>query len=521
MDKPPQIPKTDLRIVLENIDSLLRMMRCSVNAVSGQLLAMTAAVECITLTQKLRQTLQRWQVYLPFHESRDVNFKVWVDYLSRIHKSLNSRQSVLTGAPDYEYYPDIPFCMDLIDILGKELEPEDEKLEKNPEDSQYMSIFAPRYAESELQRDVEEYVGRVTELVDSISIMSDDDEQELRTRINKQAMSALRRQYAGHLHMLFRKQMSRQLVEQELLPKMRDYLNAVIEQPAMAYCLDMALDTLIDVMRQIDKFFSDNDMSSEQLLRLSMRLYYRYCPEVQTTTASMVHRWSTEWPIRKRKQRADEKRRQLFDGLSNKYGALGLNDYIDIDRPSPLTDYEFGRFLFANRHNLETEDVKSLFHDCFLIQQLNRLIDPAGTEADINAARLDHERKEIYNHLSELVRKAQWQGGMTAERIHHCFGQLLINQPSEIFWSLLTSRRNCNEEFRSLKLTWLNLVGYFRSRDYLKGGSLTLCRYFFPDNTDEGKNNYADHNAVNKGAGDRAGNDFHELIKMLDRYLKS
>jgi len=120
---------------------------------------------------------------------------------------------------------------------------------------------------------------------------------------------------------------------------------------------------------------------------------------------------------------------------------------------------------------------------------------------------------------------------MNAERVQHCFAQLLLSQSTEfeksvnapkytaIFWNLLLNRRGCDTDFRSLKLTWLNLVGYFRSRGLLEGGSLNLCRFFFPNDTPEGQYNDRDHNAVNKGAGDRAGNDFHDLAEALDSIL--
>lgn len=507
MSQSFQASRTDLRIVLDNIDVLLCQMRSSVNVVSRQLLAMAAAVECVTLSQKLRVTLQRWQVYLPFHECRDVNFKHWVRHLATIRKTLDSCQ----------YYPNHSFCLDLLDFDAAE------DGDETVADS--LPVFAPRYGESELQTDVREYVSRVDEQMNSLAQLSEDEEQEWRTNINKQAMSVLHKQYADHLYMVSRYDKSRHLVETEVLPKVRNYLNAVVGQPVMDYCLDMALDTLLYILRQMDQMFSA-DKSNQQFLRLSFRLYYRHCPDALQEANSIVHRWAAEWPRRGRKQRAIEKRDQLIEGLRQQYGTLGIADYIEIYRPEPLADPEFGHFLFASRHKLEIEHVKSLFQDCFLIQELNQLIDPAGAEADISVSRLDQNRKHIFQRLVELIRRAEWQGGMTSEHVQQCLARLLLKSaPStkegqtdidKIFWRLLTNRRNCEEEFRSLKLTWLNLVGYFRSRGFLKGGSLTLCRYFFPND----ERNDDDHNAVNKGAGDRAGNDFHDLIQALDDMLK-
>ena len=522
MSQSPQANRSDLLIILQNLDALLHQMRSSVNAVSGQLLTMAAAVECVTLTMKLRATLDRWQVYLPFHEFRDVDFSHWVQYLTAIHHSLDSRQSIQTGAYDYEYYPDYPFCLDLLDALKPGARPMAEQAADDRDGQGSLPLFAPRYAGSELETDVMEYVLRVDEQMGYLGSFSDDEELEWHTRIDKRAMSMLRKQYADHLRLLFRKSPPN-LVEQEILPKSRAYLNAIIGQPAMAYCLDMALDTLLDVMRQIDNLFS-TDKSSQQYLRLSLRLYYRHCPDARQKAISRVHRWASEWPERKRQLWAMEKRDQIAAALRQRYGTLRISDYIDIERPCPLTEFEFGHFLFASRHQLETDSVRILFQDCFLIQQLNHLIDPAGAAADIEAGQLSPHRKQTYQRLVELIRLAEWQGGMTSEQVQHCLADLLLKPEtpsdiSETFWILLTARRNCGDDFRSLKLTWLNLVGYFRSRGFLKGGSPALCRHFFPDGTPEGKGNNADYNAVSKGARNDVGNDFHDLVLVLDKQL--
>ena len=525
MDKPSHGDHTDLCTILSNIKILLSQTGSSVNAVSGQLLAMAIAVECVTLSQKLLLTLQRWQVYLPFHEYRDVKFGRWVSQLTAIRKTMDSYPGSVANAPDDEYYPDPSFCLDLLEMFGIDTESLEGFVDNGGTPSDGLYIFTPRYGESELQRDVMEYVSRLDDRKKCLIQLSEEEEQEWLTGVNKRAMGILHKQYTNYLYTVF---YDAHLVETEVLPKVRDYLNAVIEQPIMGYCLDMALDMLIDTLRQMNKLFSD-DKSSQQFLRLSLRLYYRHCPDALSEAISMVRYWSSEWSHRHRKQRAIEKREELIASLQKRYGALRIADYIEIDRPSPLTDSEFGHFLFASRHKLETDQVKSLFQDCFLIQQLNILIDPTGIEEDISASSLSPHRKQVYQRLGELVRQAEWKAGMTPERVQRCLTHLLLRPTppavdgqtdiGEVFWRLLTNRRNCGEEFRSLKLTWLNLAGYFRSRGFLSGGSLMICRHFFPDNTPEGRNNRADHNAVNKGARDDAGNDFRHLIQALDRQL--
>lgn len=486
---------SDLKVVLQHIDIQLCQLRGSIHAVSSQLLAVASAVECIALAQKLQRTLRRWHYYLPFHECADVDFKWWLNYLSLIHKDLH-----LIGGDK----PEASFCIDYLDLYNQEELP----------------CYAPRYEETELNTDVREYVERVNEQIGMIHSLSDEEESDWYSMIDNEAMRIFSKQYTDYLRMLYtgRNGYTAQRFQEQMLPEAKSYLRTITNQPVMAYCLDMALSTLIDNLRQIDDLFS-KDLSDSQLLRLSLRLYYRHCSETEQAANHEVHRWAQAWPARRRQERAHEKRQEILTDMRQRFSEPSLDEYIDTEHPSPLTDAEFGRFLFANRHTLSIEEVKKLFHDCFLIRELNHIIDPTGTEAEINAVCLSQERKVIYNRLMELVRKADWKGGMTQERVYHAFAQLLVTHPSDIFWTLLTNRRNCEGEFRSLKITWLNLVGYFRSRGFLKGGSLTLCRMFFPDESLEGKKNESDHNAVNKGAGDRASNNFHDLMKQLDEAL--
>ena len=527
----PEIPPTDLRAVLDNIDKALLLMRSSLNSVSGQLFGMAAAVEFITLAQKLRQTLERWRIYLPFHEARDVNFKFWVDYFSKMHKSLDCRQRIEPGAPDYEYYPGNPFCVDLIDQLSPEAIPSEFPVDEDEEEHPRMPIYSPRYPETKLDRDVKEYVGRVDDLLEHLSSLSDDEELDWRTEINKMAMSSLRRQYAEYLHMLYRFK-GRQVVAEQILPGVRGYLNAVIEQPAMAHCLEMAMETVIFIMKDFDKFLEDSDPSDEQLLRLTLRLYHRHAPDSKVEAKREVHRWRTGWPGRKWKDRAIDKREEIVSMLRTRYARLDLNVYIDIDRPSLLTDPEFGRFLWAQRHELEIADVQIIFQAGFRIQELNRLIDPAAATADILATRLDQQRRLVYHRLTELVSRAEWQQGIKAEDIQHGLNLLLLpsdtsdvatrqrmEEARSLFWELLTQRFTDDKHLRSLKHTWLNLVGYFLSRGCLKGGGPALCHFFFPEDSKDGGLD-PDYNAITKGAKGTGSKKFNQLVPVLDELLE-
>lgn len=528
MEQSSQQKPTDIEVMLQHIDELLKLTRCSVNTTSGQLIAVATAVECISLSQKLQRMLDRWQVYLPFREAHDVNFKRWVARLSAAHKSLDS------GVIDL---PEVPYILDYIDLLDARTAVVGEtESDDTDECSERLAIYAPRYAPTELQADVREYVARQDEQIERISQFSAEEEQEWSDLIDRQNLLILRQQYTDYLRLIYtsRSLYSPQRYQEEVVPKAVNYLKTVANQPVMAYCLDMALSTLLDVLRQIDDLFSSTDLTSQQLQRLSLRLYFRHCPDADRLAAQEVHQWSMAWPARYRRDYALDKRAQLIDGLRQRYANPALHRYINIERPCPLSDPELGRFLFAGRLQFGIDDVKVLFTDSFLILHLNRLIDPEAAQADISAVGLSPQRKQVYARLKELVRQARWRHGMTSERVLSAFAQLLLPSQTgapadgtsagtadmtDLFWNLLTIRRGCETGFRSLKLTWLNLVGYFISRGVLSGGNKSLCEQFFPSGSTEGRNNDNDRNHINKGADHRAPYDFQELRPVLDRLL--
>jgi len=502
--------KTDLESRLCNTLSMVSCMRNSMNTITIQTLSVGIATETVTLTWKLRAMLNRWEVYLPFHECIDVDFRQWHTKFVKWFDGVKGNLQELDKVPEPLFQPNAPFRLDLTDMMTKAIKP----------------------LGDDLKADVQRYVTCVDEMVEYVRNMDEESDAKCRAHLDYQALDLFHRDYVGYLSEKLKHDpnVTKMELEMKIKPWLDTCFRLIGDQPFMMYSLDMALGKLIDILKQIDDFFN-SDFSNEQLLRLSNRLYCRHCPQAKDKAFQTVQRWKNNWPSKRLKERAQQERADIIAKIQQNFTTLRLDEYIDIERPNPLNDAEFGRFLFVSRTQLTNEDVASLFHQLFCIQALNRLIDPMGTEADLSAALLDEERKKIYYRLTELVRKADWKSGMTAERVQHCFAQLLLSQSTEfdksvnapkytaIFWNLLLNRRGCDTDFRSLKLTWLNLVGYFRSRGLLEGGSLNLCRFFFPNDTPEGQYNDRDYNAIVKGAGDRAGNDFHDLAKALDLIL--
>ena len=83
-----------------------------------------------------------------------------------------------------------------------------------------------------------------------------------------------------------------------------------------------------------------------------------------------------------------------------------------------------------------------------------------------------------------------------------------LEKLSQELWSLLKKRRNCNED-KSLKVIWLNMVGYWKSKGLISGTSPTLAKHFFPFCGEK------DYTAIDKDYNQRNRN-FLSIIPLLD-----
>ena len=73
----PENNKSDILVILENIDQMLQCFTKMVNGYARNIQGVAIAVEAQALAQKLRLAAERWQHKLPFKEACDVDFKEW------------------------------------------------------------------------------------------------------------------------------------------------------------------------------------------------------------------------------------------------------------------------------------------------------------------------------------------------------------------------------------------------------------------------------------------------------------
>lgn len=515
--KPSSSSKdSDLKTVLKNIETLLLWSRQCVNTVSCQLMETVAAIECATLSFKLQQLYKRWCIYLPFRESRDVDFNDWVKRFVNYRTSLNSAPSDKDDLKNLDFYPGDQYNLDFSLLL--------EGAEEIP---------TCLYAESEMKNDVAEYLDRYTTMMERIRLMDDDEAVKWRDNIDKESIDRLHKQYVDYLNFMYVSQDELEDFCQDWVPNANRFFDAITDQFSLCDCLDKALLDLIDDLRKIDHLLNDK-ISPDLYRRLSIRLYHQHCSTGREDAQREVDHWFAEWPNRKLRERAADKRKSIISGLEQRFGDKSLGDYIDLDRPAPLTEPEFGQFLFTNRTSLTYKDVKDLFLDCYRIRRLNHVIDPTMPDDEKTAVpRLSSERQKVYMRLKELVKQANWQKGLTPETVMVSIDRMLnirldkatggkdlpfTEADTSLLWKVLTKRRN-KDEMSSLKLTWLNLVGYFLNRGALKGVGHDLCYEFFPEGTDEGRGNEIDYNAVSKGERGEAFKGFERITAALDQML--
>lgn len=138
--------------------------------------------------------------------------------------------------------------------------------------------------------------------------------------------------------------------------------------------------------------------------------------------------------------------------------------------------------------------------------------------------KLEGDDNWIVTKLRELVSRGYWQNGLTEEDVlSGLMKALALEKPglntkemelSNKLWAMLRERRGQDKE-DSLKITWLNIVGYCLGNGMLKGAATKLCKEFYPHAGVD------DYKAINKGKKpEKDLKSFAEIKPLLDTYLK-
>lgn len=433
-------PHTDLWLAMKNLGS---MFSCYMKMLSGA--ARTAwlmpfCIEVSYLAIKLRAMHKRWQVYLPFHEAFDVDFK---ECLETVHGWLLVLRGEWPGTKVDNGY--------LLDIVGYEVEP-----------------IREGAGHAEIGRNVQEYCRRLDSQLCSGSLK--DWEKTARMRLDGEV---------------------RRIIDEGAG---RDVLKRLAVN---------ALSALAAVLQELEDFLW-SERTEEQFIVLAHRIVLRDCIDAMKSARNRVRCERSAWPAKHVNEHAVAMKEELKKLLMEDSTGAWLKDYVDLECPVLLDDACFGQFLFRYRNSLRIEDVQLIVERCHMIVELNHCIDAMPGCAGPHARTLNAEEEHVHRHLQSMAAMVDWCGGATAESIRTGIDRMLgvnwqldgrLKEMSDLLWKMLKMRRNCDCE-KSMRMTWLNIVGWCVRHSMLRGSSPALCRTFYPHCGED------DYKAIDKGRSD-------------------
>ena len=460
--------QSDLRILMDNLSAMVECYQNMATERARRVWLEAFCIEVSMVTLKLKNMRKRWQTFLPFHEVIDVSFgeelKVVQSWLPLLGDEVEDEEEL-----EYEYDRLELGIGYLLDLMGAEIAP-----------------FKSGLTSEELKQAVVEVCKKVDK---KLKTKSCDNWEEL-------AMNQL------------------ELTVQQMGNSPEGVRECCIE----------AVKALASELRELEEFFS-SELKEEHFMILANRLMHRDCQTSIKAGKNEVTKAHNSWPKKWVKERAIAMKESTKMLLLRYAHGEDLKEYIDLEYPELLEDACFGQYLFKARHELTTEDVQLMVKYCTMIEELNKFIDPnrqMKKRRDAAMGReLDNEEKAIVKVLLALADKAEWRGGATADSIKLGVNRMLgvgfhLNQDmqplSDQLWKLLKVRKNCDAE-KSLKVTWLNIVGWCVRQRLISGGSPALCRDFFP------KCGPDDYKAIDKGRSDPPVA-FQKVEPLLEKFLK-
>ncbi|MGM9674196.1 MAG: hypothetical protein ACI3X9_01840 [Bacteroidaceae bacterium] len=476
---------------LENaLENLGRMMDCYRRSLAeGTKDAMLLAVcrEAITLLAKLRAMHKRWQVLLPFKEAADVDFAGW-------HKRVDEWSKELGRLNEAEEYPDTagtsPDNLVLLDLV----------LHEEPE-----AVALPELEGEGLDHRIGAFCKNMDHHIRLWRRTVEHDDWDL---LAADYLKNMRPTDPG--------------TDEEQLHYI---ITRHCHRGDTIYSAWTALTDLAHELKRIDAFFCSR-IRPQQFTALALRLKHRYClATIEDGHRELMRTYNT-WQANKRKARAEAMKDGLKTMLISAAEGKDLMDYIDMDNPDLYGDACFGQYLFKHRHTLTVDTVRQTVKLCHQIAEINRMLDPKGTARKKKEAALGRETTErertILGLLKELAAKGEWRGGATADSVVLGLGRMLgvgymlepdMQPLSDLLWQMLKSRKGCDAD-KSLRVTWLNIVGWCVKEELIAGGGPTLCEQFFP-----GLHDPDAYKAIDKGR-KAPSKMFAQLHPLLKKFLK-
>ena len=504
---------SDMLTALQNLEQMFQVCRLCTNQVASDSVLMGMALEAQTLALKMKTMLARWNRYLPFHEVMDVKFDHWGQKVGEWIEALEPAPSEEMEAkyawmePCHEYMLDLYAQTDRTHADGS-------MQERDPH-------FYTAGSDMETYHEqVSAYMARMKEL--RIRMKEEECAEEgvgWREEVSNMAGYTLMEAYVAQL-LKEHPRISESEFAAQMVTNIKADFGAWMSFGNTREIALLALHLLHEQLEGLQDLFC-KELPAEMFIRLSHRLFTLHCVCSYNAGATQVNKWKNWWPEALQKQNAEAKKEELKKQLLGMPYGQELQEYISLDAPNLFSSSNFGRFLFAKRHELLVRDVQYIHRVCHELNLLNRLIGHGGEEVQTHAApirQLDEAEQKILQAVMQLTRKACWVGIEKDEAVKAMHKALGMGEAlacpelellSQKLWALLKKRRGCTEEGKSLKVTWLNLVGYWRNKGLLSGTSPALTKHFFPFCGTK------DYTAIDKGSSLENLN-FSELTPLLD-----
>ena len=339
----PENNKSDILVILENIDQMLQCFTKMVNGYARNIQGVAIAVEAQALAQKLRLAACRWEHKLPFKEACDVNFKewekkmdYWCDFISGDDNERGNHDDIQNFIPETDFFIDQYFyamCLNDQDEI-----------------EEMKDSFSPFYE----MKDAERFYDRICEYREDI----DRDYMCIKDEIDKNAVTELILDIADVDKNMF----SHEAVESIRAAKDKmaaDLLEWIVKSDDVTLyssCIEKALYNLSMALHYSEKVLQDTEDSAFK--DLYERLSVAYFDDLIKDAKDDFQKWLNSTPKKKRldmmKKKLEKEKTKFFSGKWKE----GLENYFDIDNiESVLEGIDAGKFIFRYRKDLTLEEV--------------------------------------------------------------------------------------------------------------------------------------------------------------------
>lgn len=371
----PENNKSDILVILENIDQMLQCFTKMVNGYARNIQGVAIAVEAQALAQKLRLAVCRWEHKLPFKEACDVNFKEWEKKMNQWHNTFYGHY----GLKDYDEITDLKLDANFFI---------DQYYYRNNREIWGLNDW-PRYYEF----DADYYYAERNGLSDEIEIDYNNIKQEIEHDTIKELVSLYRSEYDLECDVPeFQMVLSQKRIKET--DALSDWLQMSYDSFDVLLCIERALSQLRGILHYSDNvLLNSNDSAFKDLYE---RLSVAHFDDLIKDAKGDFQKWLNSTPKKKRldmmKKKLEKEKTKFFSGKWKE----GLENYFDIDNiERVLEGIDAGKFIFRYRNDLTLEEVGKIIAQYHKIASFHNAIhDMENKENDVTPVIPENQAQE-------------------------------------------------------------------------------------------------------------------------------